>query len=98
MMVEEMLKYNDTLEFAIFMELDQKVVRESFRNYGVQPHFDNPKIQWWFGNAATGMLMVPEEWVGTFDLVLVDLLSFVVDITKVTPTTSMYVGRSRVVA
>ena len=98
MMVEEMLKYNDTLEFAIFMELDQKVVRESFRNYGVQPHFDNPKIQWWFGNAATGMLMVPEEWVGTFDLVLVDLLTFVVDITKVTPTTSMYVGRSRVVA
>jgi len=56
-----------------FLPLSQVVVRDSFRHFFTQPHFDNPKVQWWFGDAAKSLRMIPSTWYGTFDLVMVDL-------------------------
>ena len=66
------------------MELDQAVVRSSFRHYGVQPHFDDEKVQWWFGDASKSLSMLPpEEYFGTFDLVVIDLLSYTFEALRV---------------
>ncbi len=54
------------------------VVRDSFRHFFTQPHFDNPKVQWWFGDAAKSLRMIPSKWYGTFDLVMVDLSETVI--------------------
>lgn len=72
MLLHEILMY-ESLEFVVGLELDQKVTRGSFRHFGTQPHFHNDKVQWWFGDASKSLLMLPKEWFGTFDLVLVDL-------------------------
>jgi S-adenosylmethionine/arginine decarboxylase-like enzyme len=83
MIVHEILKYT-SLELVVGLELDQEVVRSSFLNFGTQPHFDVPELQWWFGDASKSLLMLPEEYYGSFDLVLVDLQNDVVEILKVT--------------
>ena len=85
MILREIMKYPD-LELVVGLELDQKVSRMSFKNFGYSPYFDDPRVQWWFGDAAKSMLMLPEEYFGSFDLVLVDLLTFVADVIKVTDT------------
>ena len=77
MLLHEILKY-PSLEKVIGLELDQFVTRSAFKHFGVQPHFDNEKVEWWFGDAAKSMLMLPRDMYGTFDMVLVDLSETVV--------------------
>eukprot|EP00527_Entomoneis_sp_CCMP2396_P009368 CAMPEP_0198138924 /NCGR_PEP_ID=MMETSP1443-20131203/2291_1 /TAXON_ID=186043 /ORGANISM="Entomoneis sp., Strain CCMP2396" /LENGTH=1220 /DNA_ID=CAMNT_0043800881 /DNA_START=48 /DNA_END=3710 /DNA_ORIENTATION=- len=72
MLLHEILKY-PSLEVVFGLELDQKVTRWSFKHFGSQPHWDNEKVQWWYGDAAKSLLMLPKEYFGSFDLVLVDL-------------------------
>jgi hypothetical protein len=72
MLLHEVLKYPN-IELVAGLELDQKVVRNSFKYFNTQPHFDDKRVQWWFGDATKSMTMVPQEWYGSFDLVLVDL-------------------------
>jgi spermidine synthase/S-adenosylmethionine/arginine decarboxylase-like enzyme len=72
MLLHESLKYPN-LELVLGLELDQKVVRESLRYLHTQPHFDDPRVQWWFGDASKSLALLPREWFGTFDLVMVDL-------------------------
>jgi hypothetical protein len=72
MFLHEILKY-PSLELAVGLELDQKVVRGAFQHFGAQPHWDNEKVQWWFGDASKSLLMLPEGYYGSFDVVLVDL-------------------------
>eukprot|EP00957_Ditylum_brightwellii_P211358 15366085-Ditylum_brightwellii.AAC.1 len=72
MLLHEILKY-PSLELAVGLEIDQKVVRYSYKHFGTQPHFDNEKVQWWFGDGSKSLLMLPREYFGSFDLVLVDL-------------------------
>jgi Spermine/spermidine synthase domain len=72
MLLHEALKYGD-LELVVGLELDQVVPRNSFRYFGTQPHFDDPRVQWWFGDATKSLMMLPSEYFGSFDLVLVDL-------------------------
>jgi len=72
MIVHEILKY-PSLELAVGLELDQDVVRGSFMNMGTQPHFEDERLQWYFGDASKSILMLPEEYYGTFDVVYVDL-------------------------
>ena len=88
MFVHEIIKY-ESLEMLVMLELDQQVPRQAFRNYGIQPGFDNPKVNWWFGDASKTLQMIPEEWYGTFDLVLVDLLTYVVDTVYVSETENL---------
>ena len=49
------------------------VVRKSFKYFNTQPHFDDDRVEWWFGDATKSLLLLPKEYWGSFDLVLVDL-------------------------
>lgn len=80
MLLHEILKY-DNLEMVLGLELDQKVTRNSFEHFKTQPHFDNPKVQWWFGDGAKSLTMLPRSYFGTFDLVLLDLSETVMSMT-----------------
>jgi len=72
MLLYETLKY-PTVEKVVGLELDQKVVRKSFKYFHTQPHFDDERVEWWFGDATKSLLMLPREYFGSFDLVLIDL-------------------------
>lgn len=72
MLLHEMLKY-PSLELALGLELDQNVTRYSFKHFGSQPYWENDKVEWWFGDAAKSLLMLPRDYFQTFDLVLIDL-------------------------
>ena len=66
------------------MELDQAVVRGTFRHYGVQPFFDDERVQWWFGDASKSLAALPpKDYFASFDLVLIDLYSYTFDNLKV---------------
>ena len=80
MLLHEILKYDD-LEMVLGLELDQKVTRNSFEHFKTQPHFDNPKVQWWFGDGAKSLTLLPRSYFGTFDLVLLDLSETVMSMT-----------------
>jgi len=82
MVLHEVLKY-PSLELVVNLELDQTVVRNSFKHFGTQPHWDNDKVQWWFGDAAKSILVIPGN-LGPFDLVLVDLQSDIIEALHVT--------------
>jgi len=82
-MLHEILKY-PSLELVMGFELDQQVVRSSFKNLGTQPHFDNERVQWWFGDATKSLSMLPKTYWGTFDLVIVDLQTNVAETLQVT--------------
>jgi len=84
MVLHEVLKYNEQLELVVGLELDQQVVRSTFSRMGTQPHFDkHDKVEWWFGDAAQALNVLPTDYYGTFDLVIVDILSIVADNLKV---------------
>jgi spermidine synthase/S-adenosylmethionine/arginine decarboxylase-like enzyme len=72
-MLQDILQYNETLEKVIHLELDQKGTRQCFKYFATEPHFDDDRIEWYFGDAAKSLLMIPSEYFGTFDLVFVDL-------------------------
>lgn len=72
MLLHEALKY-PSLELVVGLELDQKVTRGCFKHFGTQPHFDDSRVEWWFGDASKTLLMLPKDYFASFDLVLVDL-------------------------
>lgn len=72
MLLHEVLKYPN-VELIVGLELDQTVTRKCFKHFKTSPHFDDPRVEWWFGDATKSMLLLPEEYWGSFDLVLVDL-------------------------
>ncbi len=72
MLLHEILKYK-TLELVVGLELDQRVTRGAFKHFGTQPHYDNAKVQWWYGDASKSLLMLPKDYFASFDMVLVDL-------------------------
>ena len=72
MLLHEALKY-PSLELVVGLELDQTVVRNSYKYFGTQPHWDDERVEWWFGDATRSLTMLPRECFGSFDLVLVDL-------------------------
>ncbi|CAB9519730.1 Putrescine N-methyltransferase [Seminavis robusta] len=80
MLLHEILKY-DTLQKVVGLELDQKVTRKSFKHLGTQPHWDNPKVEWWFGDASKSLGMLPAVYFGSFDLVIMDLSETVMSLT-----------------
>lgn len=72
MLLHELLKYPD-LKLVVGLELDQTVVRKSFRYFRSSPHFEDPRVEWWFGDATKSLLLLSQEYWQSFDLVLVDL-------------------------
>lgn len=79
-LLNEIVKY-PTLELVVGLELDQHVSRMAFKHFAAKPHFDNPKVQWWFGDASKTLFMLPKEYFGSFDMVLVDLSDTVLSLT-----------------
>lgn len=82
MLLHEVLKY-PTLEKVVGLELDQQVTRKSFKYFKSQPHYDNDKVEWWYGDATKSLPLLPADYWGSFDLVLVDLSETVMSL-KVT--------------
>lgn len=80
MMLHEVLKY-PSLEKVVGLELDQTVVRKSFKYFNTQAHFDNDKVEWWFGDATKSLLLLPEDYWNSFDLVIIDLSETVMALT-----------------
>lgn len=78
MILHELLKYPQ-IELAVGLELDQAVVRSSFKHFDTQPHFDDERVKWWFGDASKTLQILPDDYYGSFDLVVIDLLSYVVE-------------------
>ena len=72
MLLHEALKYPN-LELVVGLEIDQTVVRKSFKYFRTSPHFEDERVEWWFGDATKSLLLLPEDYWGSFDLVLVDL-------------------------
>jgi spermidine synthase len=72
MLLHEALQY-PTIEKVVGLELDQTVTRKCFKYFQTQPHFDDDRVEWWFGDATKSLLLLPKEYWGSFDLVLVDL-------------------------
>jgi spermidine synthase len=83
MVLHEVLKYKD-LKKVVGLELDLQVVRTVFKEFGIQPHFDDNRVEWYFGDAAAALRVLPREYYGTFDLVVVDILTSVAEMLKVT--------------
>ncbi|KAL7548056.1 hypothetical protein ACHAWF_011340, partial [Thalassiosira exigua] len=73
-LLHEALKY-PSLELAVGLEIDHDIARSSFAYFGTQPHFDNPKVEWYFGDAVKSLSALPKSYYGSFDLVIVDLNS-----------------------
>ena len=72
MVLHEALKYPG-IELVVGLELDQRVVRGSYKHFGSQPHFHDERVQWWFGDASKSLLMLSKEYFASFDMVIVDL-------------------------
>jgi spermidine synthase len=72
LLLHEVLKYPE-LELVVGLELDQQVTRGSYKFFGSQPHWDDPRVEWWYGDATKSLMVLPKEYYGSFDLVLVDL-------------------------
>ena len=62
-----------SLKKVVGLELDQFVLRNAFRYFNSQPHFDDKRVEWWFGDGAKSLLMLPKDYFQSFDLVVVDL-------------------------
>jgi len=78
-LLHELLRYK-SVELVIGMDIDQTVLRNSFRHYGIQPKFEDERVHWWFGDAAKSLtLLPPEDYFGTFDMVLIDLVVEIFD-------------------
>ncbi|KAL7528475.1 hypothetical protein ACHAWF_002578, partial [Thalassiosira exigua] len=80
--LHKVMKY-DSLELVVGLELDQEVARSSFYNFGSQPHFDNDKVEWYFGDVAKSLSALPKDYYGSFDLVILDIESKVASALKV---------------
>jgi len=80
MLLHEVLKY-PSLELVVGLELDQKVVRNSFKHFNTLPHFHDDRVEWWFGDATKSLNIIPKEYFGSFDLVMVDLSETVMSFT-----------------
>lgn len=78
----ESLKYPN-LELVVHLELDQMVTRRSLKYFGTDPFYHDEKVEWWYADAGQSIMMLPPEYYGTFDLVVVDTTKEVIDFVPV---------------
>ena len=88
MILAELFKY-DSIEKIVGLELDQQVCRSSMKYFGTSPSYHDERVEWWYGNGAHSLQLLPDDYFGSFDLVLVDLLTDVADAIKVTAGLSL---------
>lgn len=60
------------MQLSETMEFSERIlyVRSNFKNFGTQPHFDDSRLECWFGDGAKFLLTLPSNCFGSFDLVL----------------------------
>ena len=78
LLLHEVLKY-ESLELAVILELDQVVVRSAYQHFGAYPHWNDDRVNYYFGDAAKSLPMLPREYYGTFDLVFIDLQTWIIE-------------------
>ena len=78
LLLHEVLKY-ESLELAVILELDQVVVRSAYQHFGAHPHWNDDRVKYYFGDAAKSLPMLPREYYGTFDLVFIDLQTWIIE-------------------
>jgi hypothetical protein len=71
MALHEVLK-SDDLELVAVLGRDPQTPHKSFLDFETQPHFDDDRLEWWFGDFAQTLSVLPEEYLSSFDLVLVE--------------------------
>ena len=79
MVLHEILKYS-SVEFVLGIELDQEVTRKSFEHFHTQPHFDDQRVHWIFGDATKTLKVLPKEYYQSFDLVIADVTDDVMEL------------------
>ena len=79
MVLHEILKYS-SVEYVLGIELDQEVTRQSFKHFYTQPHFDDQRVHWIFGDATKSLKIIPNEYYQSFDLVIVDVTDDVMEL------------------
>ncbi|KAL7552164.1 hypothetical protein ACHAWF_015385 [Thalassiosira exigua] len=77
MILHELLKY-DSLELVVGLELDKGVCQASFVNFETHPHFEDDRVEWWFGDCIQSLKLLPPSYLGSFDLVYVDLQTAII--------------------
>mmetsp|Transcript_37191 Transcript_37191/g.81434 ORF Transcript_37191/g.81434 Transcript_37191/m.81434 type:complete len:1243 (-) Transcript_37191:215-3943(-) len=87
MVLHEVLKY-DSLKLAVVLELDQTVARSAFEQFGAHPGWNDERVEWYFGDAAKSIPMLPRDYYGTFDLVLIDLQTDIIEMLGIMSTAS----------
>jgi spermidine synthase len=75
-LVHEVMKYSSTLELVVAIEPDQAVTRKSYQHFHVDPHFDDSRVEWWFGDFGESLSLMPVEYWNSFDLVLLDMAKY----------------------
>ncbi len=88
LVLTELLKY-DSIEKIVGLEMDQQVCRLSMKYFGTSPSYHDERVEWWYGNGAISLQLLPEDYWGSFDLVVVDLLTDIADGIKVTAGLSL---------
>lgn len=88
LVLAEVLKY-DSIEKVVGLEMDQQVCRLSMKYFGTTPSYHDERVEWWYGNGAISLQLLPEDYWGSFDLVVVDLLTDIADGIKVTAGMSL---------
>lgn len=96
MILHEVLKY-PSLDLVVGLELDKGVCDRSFKNFETQPHFDNDKVEWWFGDASKSLRLLPKEYVGSFDLILVDLQTEIVAAIGIMDTIALFASEKGII-
>lgn len=67
--LHEVLKYD--IDYALVVESDQTMTHMAQKHFGVDPHLNDPRIEWYFSDPGE-VLPVVDSW-GSFDLVLIDV-------------------------
>lgn len=79
LLIHEVLKY-ESLELAVVLELDQVVVRSAYQHFGAHPYWNDDRVKYYFGDAAKSLPMLPREYYGTFDIVFIDLQTWIIEL------------------
>ena len=79
MVLHEILKYS-SVEYILGIELDQEVTRKSFEHFHTQPHFDDQRVHWIYGDATKALKVIPKDYFESFDLVIADLTQDVMNL------------------
>ena len=78
MILHEVLKY-ETLEAVVGLELDKGVNQGSFVYFETLPHYDDSRVEWWFGDAKKSLQLLPKSYLASFDLIIVDMQNKIID-------------------